>query len=103
MRWKIELLKFIRRTNLNSFFLVNSLILGILVLLCLFRVVYGPGIFNRLVGASVIGTKTLIILVLIGFLYGRVDMFIDICLVYALLNFMVTIAAAKYFQRKGSL
>jgi multicomponent Na+:H+ antiporter subunit F len=88
---------------LNSFFLVNSLILGILVLLCLYRVVYGPGIFNRLVGASVIGTKTLFILVSIGFLYGRVDMFVDISLVYALLNFMVTIAAAKFFQRKGSL
>jgi multicomponent Na+:H+ antiporter subunit F len=66
-------------------------------------VVYGPGIFNRLVGGSVIGTKTLIILVLIGFLYGRVDMFVDISLVYALLNFMVTIAAAKFFQRKGNL
>ena len=88
---------------MKTLFLVNSLILGILVLLCLYRVVYGPGIFNRLVGASVIGTKTLIILVLIGFLYERVDMFVDISLVYALLNFMVTIAAAKFFQRKGSL
>jgi multicomponent Na+:H+ antiporter subunit F len=66
-------------------------------------VVYGPGIFNRLVGASAIGTKTLIILVLIGFLYRRSDMFIDISLVYALLNFIVTIAAAKYFQRKGAM
>jgi multicomponent Na+:H+ antiporter subunit F len=65
-------------------------------------VVYGPGIFNRLVGGSVIGTKTLFILVSIGFFYERVDMFVDISLVYALLNFMVTIAAAKYFQRKGS-
>jgi multicomponent Na+:H+ antiporter subunit F len=88
---------------LNSFFLINSLILGILVLLCLYRVVYGPGIFNRLVGASAIGTKTLFILVSIGFLYERVDMFVDISIVYALLNFMVTLAAAKYFQRKGSL
>jgi multicomponent Na+:H+ antiporter subunit F len=88
---------------LERFFLANSLILGILVLLCLYRVVYGPGIFNRLVGASAIGTKTLIILVLIGFLYRRSDMFIDISLVYALLNFIVTIAAAKYFQRKGAV
>jgi multicomponent Na+:H+ antiporter subunit F len=88
---------------LERFFLANSLILGILVLLCLYRVVYGPGIFNRLVGASAIGTKTLIILVLIGFLYRRSDMFIDISLVYALLNFIVTIAAAKYFQRKGAM
>jgi multicomponent Na+:H+ antiporter subunit F len=89
--------------NLEKFFLINSLILSILVLLCLYRVVVGPGVFNRLVGASVIGTKTLVILVLIGFLYGRVEMFIDISLVYALLNFIVTISAAKYFQRRGVL
>ena len=87
---------------MSHFILVNSLILGFLVLLCLYRVVYGPGIFNRLVAGSVIGTKTLFILVSIGFLYKRVEMFVDISLVYALLNFMVTVAAAKYFQRKGS-
>jgi len=66
-------------------------------------VVYGPGIFNRLIGASVIGTKTLIVLVLIGFLYQRIDMFVDISLVYAFLNFITTLAAAKYFQRKGTI
>lgn len=82
---------------------MDALTLSILVFLCLYRVVVGPGVFNRLVGASVIGTKTLIILVLIGFLYGRVEMFIDISLVYALLNFIVTISAAKYFQRRGAL
>jgi len=73
------------------------------VFLCLYRVVFGPGVFNRLIGASVIGTKTLIILVLIGFIYRRIDMFVDISLVYALLNFIVTLAAAKYFQRKGAM
>jgi len=89
--------------SLEKFFLMDALTLSILVFLCLYRVVVGPGVFNRLVGASVIGTKTLIILVLIGFLYGRVEMFIDISLVYALLNFIVTISAAKYFQRRGAL
>ncbi len=88
---------------MEQFFLIISIILGLFVLLCLYRVVYGPGVFNRLVGMSVIGTKTLMILVLIGFIYKRVDMFVDISLVYALLNFIVTIAAAKYFQRKGAM
>lgn len=88
---------------MEQFFLTISIILGLFVLLCLYRVVFGPGVFNRLVGTSVIGTKTLIILLLIGFIYKRVDMFVDISLVYALLNFIVTIAAAKYFQRKGAL
>ena len=89
--------------NLEQFFIIISVILGLFVLLCLYRVVFGPGVFNRLVGMSVIGTKTLMILVLIGFIYKRVDMFIDISLVYALLNFIVTLAAAKYFQRKGAM
>lgn len=87
---------------MESFFITISIILGLLVLLCLYRVVFGPGLFNRLVGASVIGTKTLTLLLLIGFIYRRPDMFVDISLVYALLNFIVTIAAAKYFQRKGA-
>ena len=88
---------------MEQFFLTISVILGLFVFLCLYRVVFGPGVFNRLVGTSVIGTKTLIILLLIGFIYKRVDMLVDISLVYALLNFIVTIAAAKYFQRKGAL
>jgi len=88
---------------MERFFLINSLILGLLVLLCLYRVVFGPTFFDRLIGASVIGTKTLIILALVGFIYGRIEMFIDISLVYALLNFIVTLAAAKYLRRKGAL
>ncbi|HVP77399.1 MAG TPA: monovalent cation/H+ antiporter complex subunit F [Thermodesulfobacteriota bacterium] len=87
---------------MEDFFLALSLILGFFVLLCLYRVVRGPGVFNRIVGVNVIGTKTLVILALMGFLYKRVDMFVDICLVYALLNFISTLAAAKYFQRKGA-
>lgn len=88
---------------MERFFLINSLILGLLVLLCLYRVVFGPAFFDRLIGASVIGTKTLIILALMGLIYGRIEMFVDISLVYALLNFIVTLAAAKYLRRKGAL
>ncbi len=88
---------------MEPFFIAISIILGLFVLLCLYRVVFGPGVFNRLVGTSVIGTKTLTLLILIGFIYRRPDMFVDISLVYALLNFIVTLAAAKYFQRKGAM
>lgn len=87
---------------MDRFFLAVTVLLGLFIFLCLYRVVFGPGIFNRLVGASVIGTKTLTLLVLIGMIYDRIDMFVDISLVYALLNFIVTIAVAKYFQRKGA-
>ena len=75
--------------------------LCILVFFVLYRVVYGPGVFNRVAALSAIGTKTLIILLIIGFLYNRVEMFIDISLVYALLNLIGTLAAAKYLEMEG--
>jgi multicomponent Na+:H+ antiporter subunit F len=74
-----------------------------LVLLCLYRGVFGPGVLNRIAGISAIGTKTLIILLLMGFIYNRVEMFIDISMVYALLNFIGTITAAKYLEIRGEV
>ena len=69
-----------------------------LVFLVLYRVIFGPGVFNRIAAISAVGTKTLIILLIIGYVYNRVDMFIDISMVYALLNFIGCIAAAKYLE-----
>ncbi len=83
---------------MNGFFMVVGLILCFLVLLVLYRVIFGPGVFNRIAAISAIGTKTLIILLIMGFLYNRVEMFVDISMVYALLNFIGCIAAAKYLE-----
>jgi multicomponent Na+:H+ antiporter subunit F len=88
---------------MSSFFLYLGLGLFSLVLLCLYRGIFGPGVLNRIAAISAIGTKTLIILLLMGFIYNRVDMFIDISMVYALLNFIGTIAAAKYLEIKGEV
>jgi multicomponent Na+:H+ antiporter subunit F len=88
---------------MNDFFLWVSIILGALVLACLYRGVGGPGFLNRIVAVNVIGTKIVAILVLMGFLYNRIDMFVDISLVYALLNFVGTVTAAKYLERKGTI
>ena len=88
---------------MKSFFLAVDIFLCLLVFLCLYRVVFGPTLGDRIVATGAIGTKTLTILVIIGFLYGRVEMFLDISLAYALLNFVGTLAAAKYFEAKGGL
>lgn len=69
-----------------------------LVFLVLYRAIFGPGVFNRIAAISAVGTKTLIILLIIGYVYNRVEMFIDISMVYALLNFIGCIAAAKYLE-----
>jgi multicomponent Na+:H+ antiporter subunit F len=86
---------------MNTFFLYVDLFLGLLVLACLYRVVFGPTTIDRMIAVSAIGTKTLVILILIGFIFGRVEMFMDICIVYALLNFLGTLAATKFFEEKG--
>ncbi len=82
---------------MNDFFLYVSIAILCLVLLCLYRVVRGPGILNRIIGANVIGTKTIALILFIGVLFERVEFFIDIALVYALINFIGTLAFSKYF------
>ncbi|MDO8723131.1 MAG: monovalent cation/H+ antiporter complex subunit F [Syntrophales bacterium] len=86
---------------MENFFLVIVLILCFLVFLCLYRVIFGPTIIDRIIGVGVVGTKTLIILLLIGFIYKRPDMFVDISLLYAVLNFIGVLIFAKYFVKKG--
>ena len=88
---------------MNGFFLSISLFLCLLILPCLYRMIVGPTIIDRMVAVGAIGTKTLIILVLIGFLYKRIAMFIDISMVYAILNFIGTLAAARYFENEGEI
>ena len=82
-------------------FLALAIGITVLLLMPLYRVVVSPDVFNRIIGAGLIGTKGLLLLVILGFVYGRMDMFTDIAIIYALLNFIVTIAAAKYLERKG--
>jgi len=87
----------------DNFFIVIGLILGLLALICLYRGIFGPTVIDRIVGVGAVGTKTLIILLLMGFMYRRIDMFVDISLVYAIINFIGVLIFAKYFLRKGVL
>jgi multicomponent Na+:H+ antiporter subunit F len=61
-------------------------------------VVFGPGVENRLIAANTIGTKTIILLVIIGFIFGR-PLFVDISIIYAMITFIATLAVAKYLRR----
>jgi multicomponent Na+:H+ antiporter subunit F len=84
-----------------DFFLILSVGMCVLVLFCLYRGIFGPGVLNRAAGISAIGTKTLIILLIMGVIYDKIDMFVDISMVYALLNFIGTAVLAKYIERTG--
>jgi multicomponent Na+:H+ antiporter subunit F len=76
-------------------FLAMAITIVIASFVSLYRGIEGPGIFNRIIAVNVIGTKTIVLLVLIGFIYERPDFF-DIALLYAILNFIMTIAATRY-------
>jgi multicomponent Na+:H+ antiporter subunit F len=88
---------------MTQFFLILGVGMCVLVLLCLYRATCGPTVLNRAAGLSAIGTKTLIILLLMGVIYGRIEMFIDISMVYALLNFIGCLVLAKYLERSGEV
>jgi multicomponent Na+:H+ antiporter subunit F len=83
----------------EQFFIGTSVALCLIILLGLYRAVFGPTVFDRIVGAGFVGTKTAVLLVLIGFIYKRIDMFVDLALVYSVLNFIGTLIVSKYFIR----
>lgn len=87
---------------MEQFFIGSSVALCLITFLALYRAVFGPTVFDRVVGAGFIGTKTAVLLVLIGFIYRRLDMFVDLALVYSILNFIGTLIVSKYFMKRGS-
>lgn len=70
-----------------------------LMIPAIYRIVMGPTALDRIVAVNVIGTKTAVLLVIIGEIFGKVEMFVDFALAYALLNFTGSLAAARYLHR----
>ena len=66
--------------------------------LALTRAALGPTVFDRAQAANTIGTLAMLLLAVMGFLNGRPE-FLDLAIVYGLLNVIGTIAVLKYFQR----
>lgn len=83
---------------MESFFVYYTIVLALIISIPFYRVVKGPTVFDRLIGAGAIGTSTIVIILLVGILYDRIEMFVDIALAYAVLNFITTLIIAKYFS-----
>lgn len=82
--------------------LLLTVVFVVAVLLPFYRVVIGPTVFDRMMGVGVIGTKTVVLVCLVGVAYQRLDMFIDIAISYAMLNYIGTIVVAKYLDNSGA-
>lgn len=82
-------------------FSVAALALLATLALALIRAALGPTVFDRVQAANTVGTVAMLLLAVLGFLNGRPE-FLDLALVYGLLNVIGTIAVLKYF-RHGDL
>ncbi|NBV31428.1 MAG: pH regulation protein F [Bacteroidetes bacterium] len=83
---------------MNDFLLYATIVLTFIIAIPLIRVVKGPTLFDRILATNAIATKTIVLICLIGFLFGRIEMFIDIILAYAILGFIGSLAIAKFIQ-----
>lgn len=72
----------------------------IAMLLVLIRSFVGPSLYDRVLAVNAFGTLTVLLIGAMGFLSGRPD-FLDIALLYALINFVGTLAALKFFRYRS--
>lgn len=78
-----------------------ALVAALVLAAALLAVWRGPTVFDRFVGVSLAAAVTLVLLVLLGFLSGRPELYLDAALTYALLAAVVPIAMSRYVDRSG--
>ncbi len=88
---------------MHDIFFYSGIALCFIMILSLYRALFGPTILDRLIGVNAIGSKTTALLIIVGLMYHRVDMFVDISLAYAMLNFIAVLAASRYFHKRKGL
>ena len=88
---------------MSTFLLAMATFLAVLVAANFVRVILGPTLFDRLLGVGAIGTNAVLLLAVIGFLYGRPDGFLDLAITYAILNFVGVVAIAKFLDAKRAV
>lgn len=75
----------------------TTIALLVVMVMALARALLGPTIYDRILAVNVFGTKTVLLIAVIGFVFGRPE-FLDIAMVYAMINFISVIAILRYFE-----
>lgn len=78
-------------------FVASSTAILVTMILAIFRALSGPTVYDRVLAVNMFGTKTVLLLSVVAFLYGRPD-FLDLALAYALINFIGVLAVLQFFQ-----
>jgi multicomponent Na+:H+ antiporter subunit F len=82
-------------TIASNLLFVSTITVMMTMLLAIVRAFMGPSVYDRILAVNMFGTKTVILIGVLGYLTGR-PAFLDIALVYALMNFITTIAVLRY-------
>jgi multicomponent Na+:H+ antiporter subunit F len=69
--------------------------------LALARAILGPSVYDRVLAMNMFGTKTVLLVSVIAFIFGRPD-FLDLALAYALINFIGVLAVLEFFQDRAA-
>lgn len=69
--------------------------------LALIRLLLGPTVFDRAAALNAFGSKTVLMVALFGFSESRPEFYLDIAILYALLNFVGTVAVLKFFRQRS--
>lgn len=85
---------------MTEFYVVIMAALLVSILLAMARAIMGPTSFDRILGVNAVGTTTVVGVAVLGFLKGRPD-FLDLALVYALVNFVATIAVLRFMEKRN--
>jgi multicomponent Na+:H+ antiporter subunit F len=85
---------------MNPFFLGSSIALVLGALACMYRAIWGPTLFERIVAVNLIGTNILVVLILTAYTF-RQSIYLDVAFAYGLLDFIAIIALTRYIESGG--
>ncbi len=74
-----------------------SVAILVVMAIALARAFSAPTVYDRILGVNMFGTKTVLFIAVGGYLMGRPD-FLDIAIVYALINFIGMVAVLRFFE-----
>jgi multicomponent Na+:H+ antiporter subunit F len=78
-------------------FIGTAIAIFIVMTMALIRAFVGPTLYDRILAVNMFGTKTVLLIAVLGFLAGRPD-FVDIAMVYALINFIGIVGVLRFFE-----
>jgi multicomponent Na+:H+ antiporter subunit F len=82
-------------------FIAVAIAILVVMILALVRAIVGPSLYDRILAVNMFGTKTVLLISVMSVVAGRAD-FVDIALVYALINFISIIAVLRFFEYKDA-